>query len=168
MLLWASSILETLDTHLTQFKQSDEKGKSIGPLANPMLVIMVRGLFSGLQFPYAQFPCSSLSGDQLFPLFWEAVSRLERYGVKCLGLTCDGLAANRRFFKLHSDSRGTELTYKVLNPYTNESRAIYFMSDPPHLLKIVRNCWANKSGQLWVSIHIMLAWVPQVTRQFFF
>lgn len=31
-------------------------------LAHSMLVIMVRGLFSRLEFPYAQFPCTDLSG----------------------------------------------------------------------------------------------------------
>ena len=145
--------LGDIDTRLTQLERSIERGKSESlPLTNTMLVFMVRGLFSGLQFPYAQFPCASLSGDQLFPLFWEAVARLERYGVKVLGLTCDGLAANRRFFKLHNDSQGTELTYKVPNPYTDEPRPIYFMSDPPHLLKTVRNCWANKHRHLWVSV----------------
>ena len=134
-----------------RFEQSVEGGISKGlPLAKTMLVVMVRGLFSSLQFPYAQFPCASLSGDQFFPVFWEAVARLERYGVKVLGLTCDGLSANRRLFRLHN--RGTELVYKVTNPYTDEPRTIYFMSDPPHLLKTVYNCWANKHRQLWVSI----------------
>ena len=31
-------------------------------LAHSMVVIMVRGLFSRLEFPYAQFPCTDLSG----------------------------------------------------------------------------------------------------------
>ncbi len=64
--------------------------------------ILVRGLFSKLQFPYVQFPCASLTGDQMFEPFWEAVGRLELCGFKVLALTCDdGLAANRRLFKLH-------------------------------------------------------------------
>ena len=47
-------------------------------LAKSLFVIMIRGLFSSLQFPYAQFPCSNLSGDLIFDIFWEAVERLER------------------------------------------------------------------------------------------
>lgn len=35
------------------------------------------GLFSDLKFAYAQFPVSSVCGDQLFEPFWNAVSRLE-------------------------------------------------------------------------------------------
>ena len=69
-----------------------------------MLVLMVRGLFSGLQFPYAQFACLSVTAVQMFHVFWKAVARLERIGLKVLGLTCDGLSANRRLFRLHGPS----------------------------------------------------------------
>ena len=113
-----------------------------------MLVFMVKGLFSRLDFPYAQFPCTAVSGDQLFKPFWEAVCRLERCGFKVLGLTADGLSANRRLFKLHQP--GTQLVYKVPNPYATDDRDLFFFSDPPHLLKTTRNCWASKNRHLWV------------------
>lgn len=64
-------------------------------LAISMLVLMVRGLFYKLNYPYAQFACSSISGDLMFDPVWEAVSRLERLGFHVLGLTCDGCSANR-------------------------------------------------------------------------
>ncbi len=47
-----------------------------------MMVFMVRGLFTKLQFAYAQFPCSKVSGDLLYDPFWEAVYRVERCGLK--------------------------------------------------------------------------------------
>ena len=47
-------------------------------IAKTMMVFMVRGLFTRLRFPYAQFPCSSLTSDLLFHPFWQAVARLER------------------------------------------------------------------------------------------
>ena len=62
----------------------------------------------------------------------------------------DGLAANRRLFRLHGTS-SSELIYKVSNPYS-ENRDLYFVSDPPHLIKMVRNAWFNKKRHLWVSI----------------
>ena len=74
------------------------------PLATSMLVLMVRGLFCKLNFPYAQFASSSMSGDLLFDPVWEAVSRLERLGFRVLGLTCDGASSNRRLWKLHSST----------------------------------------------------------------
>ena len=53
-----------------------------------MMVFMVRGLFTNLQYPNVQFPVRSLTGDLLFDPFWEAASRLERQGVKVQHSTC--------------------------------------------------------------------------------
>ena len=69
-----------------------------------MLVLFVKGLFSSLEFAYAQFPCSDLTGPQMYDLVWEAVARLELCGFKVLALVCDGLAANRKLFWLHNPS----------------------------------------------------------------
>lgn len=118
------------------------------PLAKSMLVIMIRGLFSKFQFAYAQFSCSDLNGCQLYPIFWEAVERIERCGFRVIGCTCDGLSVNRRFFKLHDMK---DDVYKAINPYSEEpQRHIFFFSDPPHLIKTVRNCWASNKRLLWV------------------
>ncbi len=92
--------LGDINTHLVTFQHSIEAGVSEESLANSMLVLLVRGLFSQLKFPYAQFPCVSLSGHQMIEPFWNAVCRLERCGFKVLGLICDGLSANRRLFAL--------------------------------------------------------------------
>ena len=76
----------------------------------------------------------------MFAQFWEAVGRLEWCGIKVLGLTCDGLSANRRLFKLHRP-KSSSIVYKVLNPYASDGRHIHFLSDPPHLIKKKRNGW---------------------------
>ena len=47
---------------------------------------MVRGLFKAFCFPYAQLPCSTLTGDLLFEPFWEAIFRLDRIGFKVSAL----------------------------------------------------------------------------------
>ena len=68
-----------------------------------------------------------------------------------IAVTCDGASVNRRFMKLHDPHKSSDMTYKVLNIYTaDERRYIYFISDPPHLIKTVRNCWASKHRNLWV------------------
>lgn len=160
--------LGEINSHLLKLQQSQDT--SITPLANSLLVVMVRGLFSSLQFPYAQFPCTKLSGDLMYDIFWEAVERLERYytiinsyiiimhaslydfriDVKVLGVSCDGSSVNRKFFKLHA-KKGDEITHKVPNPFAPEERDLYFISDPPHLIKTVRNCWASSKRLMWVS-----------------
>ena len=80
-----------------------------------MLVLFVRGLFSNIHFAYAQFSCISVSGDKMYDPFWEAVSRLEMCVFKVMGLTCDGLAANRQLFSLHDPI--ASLVHNIPNPY---------------------------------------------------
>ena len=57
----------------------------------------------------------------------------------------DGNAINRRLIKMHDE---TELVYKIPNPFADDARDFFFFSDPPHLLKTIRNCWKDRC--LWV------------------
>ena len=140
------------NNHLLQFEaalQGDSPQQQ--QLAKSMLVLMVRGLFSKLAFPYAQFACVSMTGDLLMDPVWEAISRLERQGIRVLALNCDGASVNRRLLKLHSKSG--EFIHKVDNIFAPEAeRSIFFVSDPPHILKTIRNCLSNKTRKLWVRM----------------
>ena len=121
-------------------------------LAKSMLVFFVRGLFTRLEFPYAQFATTALAGDLLFDPFWEAVRRLEVCGFKVVAATADGASPNRTFFRIHCEKgKESELLYRTPNPFSVEDRYIFFFSDPPHLLKTARNCWASKKRHMWVS-----------------
>lgn len=82
-----------------------------------MLCFMAHGLFMRLQFPYAAFPCSAISGNTLFPLVWEAVRWLEGLGLEVLALMVDGASPNRKFFKLNGEpekGRNTPVYTKCL------------------------------------------------------
>ena len=136
---------------LMEFERSLTSDAPSGSLSKSMLVFMVRGLFTHLQFAYAQFACSSVSGDQLFTPFWEGVWRLERCGFMVVVATADGAAPNCTFMRIHCPVGSESFPYKVLNPFASEERYIHFISDSPHLLKTVRNCWASKKRHLWVS-----------------
>lgn len=119
-------------------------------LAKSMLVLIVRGLFVHLNFPYAQFACHTLTGKLLVDPVWETISRLERQGIRVMALTCDGASANRCLWKMHSQELG--FIYKVLNLVAADGPwSFYFISDPPHLLKTARNCWWNPKRSIWVS-----------------
>ena len=72
-----------------------------------MLVLFVKGLFSKLAFPYAQFASTDLSVELKYDPVWEAVVRLELCNFKALALVCDGLAANRKFLRLHNPDLGS-------------------------------------------------------------
>lgn len=129
-----------------------EKEDNTAALAKTMFVLMVRGFFVRLNFPYVQFPCTTMmSGDLLFDLVWEAVYRLERMQLKVLAITADGASTNRLFLKMHNpNAAADEITYKVYNPHAPDGRFLYFFSDAPHLMKTVRNAWESKKRQLWV------------------
>ena len=100
---------------------------------------MVRGIFVKLNFPYVHFATCGITGDVLFPIIWEAIRQLEIIGLKVICITGDGASPNRKFFRMHN----TGLVYKTPNPFSKEKRFVYFISDPPHLVKTVRNCWSH-------------------------
>ena len=126
-------------------------------VATHMLTFMVRGIFTKLEFPYAQFPTRGVTADKLFPIVWDAVRNLEECGLKVMVITCDGASPNRKFFKMHKAARKPhEVVYKTPNPFSEDKRDIFFISDVPHLIKTTRNCWENSFGHshtraLWVS-----------------
>ena len=144
--------LGSTNNQLIEFENALCTEKTEPTLASTMLVFMVRGLLNKLNYPYVQFACDKLSGSQMFDPMWEAVSRLERLGFCALGLTCDGASPNRHLWKLHTDKH--ELVYKVPNCFAEDKRDFYFISDPPHLLKTIRNSFCNAKRKLWVSVAI--------------
>ena len=93
--------LSDINSHLNRFEQSLQANMiSESALAKTMLIIMVRGLFTKLQYPYTQFPSVKLSGDQIFDPFWEAAYRIEHCTLKVVEATFDGASPNRWFLKL--------------------------------------------------------------------
>ena len=139
--------LGEINNDFLRYSNSESESMSELPLAKSVLFIMVRGLTSNLTFPYAQFPVDSVKGSQLFPLFWEAVHRLECIGFHVMSCTCDGATSNRRLYHMLTSSEPDK--YKVLNKYSKDKRYIYLICDPPHLIKTIRNCFASRP--LWVS-----------------
>lgn len=115
------------------------------PVSKHIFVLMVRGLFFKFEFPYAHFGARDLSADMIFPIVWEAIQLLEGIGLKVICVTADGASINRKFFRMHGKSSEGAVTYKTHNPYADpkENRALYFISDPPHLLKTTRNCLSH-------------------------
>lgn len=55
----------------------------------------------------------------------------------------DGGAPNRSLIKFHQPCYAGSLVYKVPNPYSSDSRFLYFISDPPHLVKTMQNCFMS-------------------------
>lgn len=105
---------------------------------------MVRGIMFKLEFPLAHFGTRDAAGDILFPIIWKAIRRLEAREFKVLCITADGASPNRKFFRMHYSKKDPEtFFYKSHNIYSLDNRWLYFASDPPHLIKTVRNCWSH-------------------------
>lgn len=123
-------------------------------LASTIMVLMVRGLFTDFTFPYVSFPTSNLSGEQMVPMFYEAIMRIERCGLKVTSITLDGNSVNRKFIKLVG-SETTPIKHKFINPISeSHSREIYMFSDPPHLIKTARNCMASDKRNMMVCCNV--------------
>ena len=149
-----NNILDRLESQCDHDTNDSEIPFNVSDIATHMLQFMVRGIFTKLEFPLACVPTRDITGDILFPIVWEAVRNIEESGLKVILITADGAAPNRKFFHMHATSG--EIVYKTPNPYSDDNRDIYFMSDVLHLIKTVRNCWSNSfahsnSRALWVS-----------------
>ena len=57
------------------------------------------------------------------------------------------------------DTPKSKIIHKAKNMFKsdpNEPTDILFFTDPPHLLKTIRNCFENPNRKLWVSINIYI------------
>ena len=66
--------------------------------------------------------------------------------MKVVGVTSGGASPNRTMYRMHLHmtcimdmSVDVDVTYRTLNIMAEEERYIYFISDPPHFIKTVRN-----------------------------
>ena len=104
---------------------------------------MVCGLFLTLVFPYVRFACASVTGDLLMDPVWEAVSQLERQGIRVPALTCDENFVNRWLWKLLGNS-GDNI-HKADNIYAPEAELpIFLVSDPLTYSKHFETLWQIK------------------------
>lgn len=135
---------------LSDFEKKCE-GKGEDPeVATHVLVLMVRGLFSKLAFPFAHFACQGFRSDQRMVCVWDGIMVLESLGLKVRSSTSDGASPNRKFIRLHRPEGVPKETivYKTKNLYADEERDIFFICDPPHLMKTTRNCWEKSHNNM--------------------
>ena len=57
------------------------------PVSKQILALMVRDILFKLKFPYANFCSCGVTGEELFPIMWERIQRLEASEIKvCVSL----------------------------------------------------------------------------------
>ena len=57
-----------VNSHLSKFESCNmpQQSTTAPQLATHLVSFMVSGIMTDLQFPYLSFPCSTISGDQLY------------------------------------------------------------------------------------------------------
>ena len=142
--------LGQISEEISVLERSLEGALKEKPLATHMLCIMIRGYFKHFNLPIGLYPTNSVDAEQLFTIIWEAVHVVEAIGLHVHSFVSDGASANRKFYEMHrlEDSANVSpegLVYWAWNRY-DLTRKIYFFSDPPHLLKTLRNNLENSGG----------------------
>lgn len=86
--------LGEINNHLDDLEKQCSSNDTSSNVSTHMLMLMVRGLCSSLEYPYAQFPTRAVTADSLFPIVWESVQCLESSGFRVIAFTCDGASSN--------------------------------------------------------------------------
>ena len=137
----------------SELEEEKKSGTHKRPLAKCILVFMIGGLFTSLKFPYVHFPATSTKGAALFPILRKVIAHLTRLGLQVLTVTCDGASENRLLFSLH-DEKNDKTAYKIKNVYAKNGNPVFFISDPSHLIKTIRNCFSR--SKLWVRVYCII------------
>ena len=97
--------------------------------------------------PFMWYPCCGFLSEHLWEAVWKATRVLEDLGLQVHAWVCDGASPNRKLFRIHKNVGGQykDNTYYTVNRY-DRTRKIFFICDPPHLLKTTRNNLENSHG----------------------
>lgn len=112
------------------------------PLAKDANVLMVNGIGKEFKIPIGYFLVVGLCAEERAAILNEAMFKLNNIGVIVGSITNDGNVVNIATAKiLGADYKGDKPYFK--NPF-NKKHVVYLILDPPHMIKLVRNCIGNK------------------------
>lgn len=103
---------------------------------------MVSGIGQEFKLPIGYFLTNGLCAQEKAALLKEAMFRLHRARVKLGSVTFDGATENISTVKLLGANYGIDRPY-FQNPFDKDCK-VYIFLDPPHMLKLARNCLGNK------------------------
>ncbi|KAK3931797.1 Transposable element P transposase [Frankliniella fusca] len=133
-----------------------EKAEPTKQIAKKLLVYMALGITNSLSGIVAAFTTAgNFSAGQIYTRTWNVIYTLENLGIKVICLTCDGASTNKKFFKMHANlDPSSKYIHKTNNIACGEDRPLYFITDPVHVLKSLRNNFSNsyshkKTREMW-------------------
>lgn len=114
-------------------------------LAKHVLCFFVVGVNTNISVSLGHFGTCNATAVDMYPLFWQAVGHLElQCGLRVIASVSDKASANQKLCELHQTQQTDLPCYRTENLYAD--RFIYFISDPPHLIKTVRNNLSNSGS----------------------
>ena len=110
------------------------KSNALDKLATHVMQFFFRSTFFNFDYPCAFFLTKNQTAFEINRLFWLGVSMLHTYGFAVILSCCDGASSNRAFVEINT---GDSKKCSCFNPFSG--KPIFFFSDPPHLIKKLRN-----------------------------
>lgn len=136
---WSSSKQEFLG-HINAGEAKDHDICS--PLAKQVSVLMVSGIGDEFKITIGYFLIQGLCASERAALLNDAMLKLYNVGVVVCAIVKDGNIVNI------STDKKLGANYDADKPYFNnpfdKKKKVYVLLDPPHLLKLARNCLGNK------------------------
>ena len=110
--------------------------------ATHALVFMLRGLTDSWKQTVAYlFTCASLKREPFWKFTQEVIQASESAGLRIQGVTTDMGPANTGLWNhVGIESTRSRVIPAVTHPCDSSDRLLYFVADPPHLLKNLWNC----------------------------
>lgn len=112
------------------------------PLAKDAYVLMVSGITEEFKIPIGYFLIAGLCAEERAAILNEAMFKLNNIGVIVGSISNDGHVVNIAALKILGADYKADKPY-FTNPF-NENHIVYSILDPPHMLKLARNCIGNK------------------------
>lgn len=114
------------------------------PVANNVIVFMVNGVNLPFNLPVAFHFINCLQSHEKAAFLTIVLKAVAQTGVKILAVIFDGLFQNFTVCKLLGASFDIQTNFHpyILNPHNGEE--IMIILDPPHMIKLIRNCIGTK------------------------
>lgn len=115
-------------------RNDDEK-----PIANNAIFFLITLVETGRSLILGYFLIKSLNADEKTQLLKDAIQKIHITGAHLMSISFDGLSSNLAA----CEQLGASFDVANLRPFilnTEYKRNIYIVFDPPHMLKLVRNC----------------------------
>lgn len=113
------------------------------PVATNAIVVLLNGINVHLTIPIAYFFITTLISEEKAILVAAILKALTDIGLEVVTVTWDGLSTNSASAEILGASfKHDNIIPYIINP--DSGRKVYFIHDPPHMLKLFRNCLGDQ------------------------